>query len=287
MTVADYVKMMRPLNSTMTGIGVIFAILVYNYYRLPGVLPVIIGFTTGFTAAAASMLVNDYVDRDVDSINKPWKPIPSGRVDPNTTLALSVILLVIAIIVNVTLGTSSLITAAIYSLVGYGYSFMRKYWWSHFIVSFSTTGPIVYGFIVAGMPGSMLPLMILFSITIFFVNTGREILKAIMDVEGDRKHGYSTIPIRYGIPVSRILMILFGIIGSITGITIGALGYAGIYYTMLITIAAIVYLYGLFLGYKYPFDHKRLEKGRRLTIYGMLIGLFAFLVAPVNGSPLP
>ncbi len=277
--IRDLLSMTRPLNSFMTGLGVLFAVFVYTNYSLPPIHVLVIGFLTGFLGSASSMLINDYIDRFVDAVNKPWKPIPGGRVNPRVVLWSSLLVMVSAIIINIPLGFTAVEVAGVYVVVGYAYSFLRKYWWSHFIVSFSTTGPIVYGYVVAGAPASLLGLMACFSLTIFFINTGREILKAIMDIEGDKKYGYVTIPIRYGVEKAKLLMIIVGLIGSVLGIATGLAGYAGAYYLALITAAAIVYMYALINAYRYTSRIEVLEKSRKQTIRAMLLGLIAFLLS--------
>ncbi len=272
-----YIAMMRPLNSFMSGIGVLFAVLVYTGFKQVDPIIYIVGFMTGFLGSASSMLVNDYVDRFVDSVNKPWKPIPSGKASPKKTLYLSIFTALIGIAINILVGLPALLVSAIYIIVGYMYSFVRRYWWSHFIVAFSTTGPIIYGYIVSGSPPNRFGLAVLFSLTIFFVTSGREVLKAIMDIEGDRRYGYNTIPLRYGVENARRIMLILGVIGSAIGILLGVLGYAGLIYTLLMMLAAIIYLYSLYRAYTNTSDREILETSRRNTLYAMLIGLIAFL----------
>lgn len=278
MTWRSYVSMMRPLNSFMTGLAVVFSLFVF-YRGLPHPMIILIGFITGFMGSASSMLINDYVDRKVDSINKPWKPIPSGKADPVKTKHLSLIVLATGIAVNMFLGMGPLITAFIYSTVGFLYSFLRRYWWSHYIVAFSTTGPIIYGFVLAGMPGDKLLFALLFSTTIFFVTLGREILKAIMDIEGDKRYGYVTLPIRFGIDVARKVMFLIGFVGSMTGVSTGLLGFAGPGYLLFMSIAAVLYMYALIRAYVSTSSIAVLEESRRLSILAMLLGLVAFFAS--------
>ncbi len=275
--IVDYLKMLRPLNSFMAGLGVLFAIYVYGGFNPFDPYILVIGFLTGFLGSSSSMLINDYVDRKVDAINKPWKPLPQGRVSPRNVLYLSIALLILGVIINIPIGFSASITALIYIVVGFMYSFLRKYWWSHFIVSFSTTGPIIYGYVLSGMPMDKLGLASLFALTIFFITSGREVLKAIMDVEGDKRYGYSTIPIVFGIGKARIIMVILGVTGSLIGVYIGLAGYANTIYTVTISVAAIIYIYYILTAYKGINDQGVLEKARRNTLYAMLLGLIAFL----------
>ncbi|ADI32409.1 geranylgeranylglycerol-phosphate geranylgeranyltransferase [Staphylothermus hellenicus] len=266
----------RPINSFMTGIGVVFAYLVFTDYSIDCPLCIIIGFITGYLGAASSMLINDYVDREVDAVNKPWKPIPSGRIDPGTIYYSSISMLIIIPFINIFLGIAPLITALTYSVVGYMYSYLRKYWWSHFIVSISTTGPIIYGYILAGMPINKLVFTILFSTTIFIITTGREVLKATIDIVGDKKYGYVTIPIKYGVETAGKTILSAGILGSLMGILAGILGGAGILYMVLIIIAAALYTVWAYKSFKRINDKTILEKARKNMLYAMMIGLLAF-----------
>jgi geranylgeranylglycerol-phosphate geranylgeranyltransferase len=49
-------------------------------------LRVFYGAMTGFMLTAASMALNDYYDRNIDAINEPARPIPSGKVKPKEAL---------------------------------------------------------------------------------------------------------------------------------------------------------------------------------------------------------
>jgi 4-hydroxybenzoate polyprenyltransferase len=55
-------------------------------------------------AQCAIGVVNDYCDRDLDAQTKPWKPIPSGLVQPSTALAIAGVLLAATVVLAATLG---------------------------------------------------------------------------------------------------------------------------------------------------------------------------------------
>ncbi|HKM50362.1 MAG TPA: UbiA family prenyltransferase, partial [Candidatus Bathyarchaeia archaeon] len=65
-------------NSVMEG----FAVIVGEIIATPYVTgqAVLFGYLTGFVLLAAGNIVNDYFDRDVDAINEPGRPLPSGSV---------------------------------------------------------------------------------------------------------------------------------------------------------------------------------------------------------------
>ena len=49
-------------------------------HSLPPVFVGFMGFLTGFFISGAALISNDYFDLDVDRINHPHRPLPSGRI---------------------------------------------------------------------------------------------------------------------------------------------------------------------------------------------------------------
>jgi hypothetical protein len=80
---SGYLRLIRPVNCLMMG----FAVTVGAALASPNVSSVFwpnlfYGFITGFMLTAASMTINDYYDREIDAINEPNRPIPSGLIKP-------------------------------------------------------------------------------------------------------------------------------------------------------------------------------------------------------------
>ncbi len=278
MGVADYLSMVRMPNSIMSGVGAVFMLLVFTGYDLAsvGLARLIAGFVTGFTITAASMLINDVVDMDVDRVNKPWKPLPSGRASPRIATVLSLLLAALGVLVNLFINVYAAATALVYALMGLGYSFLRRHWWSQLVVAASTTGPIVYGYTASPRhPGDILVVAGL-STTIFIVTLGREVLKAVQDIQGDSRQGYRTIPIVYGLEAARRLILLAGVTGPLAGVATGFIGGSGTTYKALISVAGILYFYTMTKAYRSISNRRVLEEARRETLGEMMLGLVAF-----------
>jgi len=267
----------RPLNSFMTGLGIVIATSLYLNWRIDP-LRLTIGFTTGFLGSASAMMINDVVDKDVDAVNKPWKPIPSGVLNPSLLRNLSIVFMAIAVSINILVGFKPFISALTYGTLAYSYSYMRRHWWSHFIVSFTTTAPVIHGYILAGEPAEYLNPAVLYGLTIFTATTGREIVKAVMDIEGDRRYGYVTIPIKYGLEKTRVLILIHGVTAPVLGFLTGFYSNATLAYYTLFTLSSIIYLASMLKAYVKTSDKQTLEKTRRRTLYAMLTGLIAYLL---------
>ncbi|OYT40908.1 MAG: geranylgeranylglyceryl phosphate synthase [Desulfurococcales archaeon ex4484_58] len=276
MGLRDYIVSFRVLNSSMTGLGIVFAIILYSGWK-PDIMVLVIGFLTGFLGSSSAMLINDYMDRYVDSINKPWKPIPSGRVDPLKIRDLSILFLVLTIIINIPLGAIVVLVTTIYALISYIYSFLRKHWWSQLIVAFSTTSPIVYGYFAVNPEQKYMLLATLYSLTIFTASISREVLKAVIDIEGDKKQGYNTIPLKIGLEKTIKLLKISALTSTILAYMTGVICRVSIYYYILITITVTIYLYEIINSTRNIEDKEKLDRARKNILYAMLIGLIAYL----------
>ncbi len=79
-----------------------------------------------FCVQAAIGASNDYCDRDLDAITKPYKPIVRGLVEPNVALLLAALLALVAAALTATFGPLSLAVGACGLLAGLAYNFRLK-----------------------------------------------------------------------------------------------------------------------------------------------------------------
>ncbi|HUO43219.1 MAG TPA: UbiA family prenyltransferase, partial [Methylomirabilota bacterium] len=94
--------MMRLPNCLMMGFAVIVGEVIASQ-----VVPAdaaFFGFLTGFILLGAAMVLNDYFDREIDSINEPGRPIPSNVIAPSQALSFGVVLVSIGLLCSVVTG---------------------------------------------------------------------------------------------------------------------------------------------------------------------------------------
>ncbi len=270
-------QMTRPINGFTAGIAAVFAYLVNTQYNInPYIMA--IGFMVGYLGSASAMLINDVVDLEVDRINKPWKPLPQGILSKNTVAVLSIIFLSTSIAINLLISIAATIVAALLIITGYCYSFMRRFWWSHFIVSISTIAPFIYGYVVAGMPSKTLVFNTLFAMVVFLINSSREFTKAIADYEGDKKLGYSTIATKYGICTASFAAVVAAFAGAVLAVLIGLFGLANMYYTIILFIAGSIFSYYAYRAYRDP-SKDTCTKAKNVMIFMMLFALLGYLLS--------
>jgi geranylgeranylglycerol-phosphate geranylgeranyltransferase len=155
------------------------------------------GFITAFTLTGASMAINDYYDKQTDAINEPNRPIPSGATSPKEAISLALILSLVGFIAASMTNMLCLTVAVIAWVVSMTYVTKGKRTGlpGNFLVSACVVIPFIYGGFVVEKPA--LP-VILFVAIAFLSNTGREITKGIVDVEGDRSQNVKTIAVIHG-----------------------------------------------------------------------------------------
>jgi geranylgeranylglycerol-phosphate geranylgeranyltransferase len=196
-TIRGYLTLIRPANSLVMGFAIVVGVFLTGYVNINW-LTLIFGIVTSSTLTAASMAVNDYYDYNIDKINEPQRPIPSGAVSKRGALAVTVILTLIGLAFAYFVSVYCLVFAfgawtimMIYSTVG-----KRSGLPGNFLVSACVAAPFLYGSLVA--VNAIQLNVFLFASMAFLSNTGREISKGIVDIEGDRSYGIRTLAVSLG-----------------------------------------------------------------------------------------
>ena len=190
-----FLQLTRPLNCLMMGFAVIVGASLVSALNLTTNL--LLGFVTAFALTAASMAINDFYDRKIDAINEPNRPIPRGDVSPKEALFFALALSLIGFIAAFKTNMPSLVVAVIAWIISITYITEGKGTGlpGNFLVSATVVIPFIYGGLTVGQIQTS---TLLFVAIAFLSNTGREITKGIVDVEGDRSHNIRTIAVTYG-----------------------------------------------------------------------------------------
>lgn len=274
--------MVRPANSVMVGSAVIVGIAVttHSYLEIFS-LTSLSGFLTGFLISAFSMVSNDIYDVEIDKINQPERPLPSALVSMCEAKVFSVFLLVSGLIVSGFLGTYTFIIALVFAFVGWFYNFRGKAMGlvGNSLVALSLAIPYIYGSIALGF--FAINLGYLLALTSFFAGLGREVLKGIVDVEGDRVRKIRTIAISHGKQAARLVAAGFFIVAvasSILPIFFGLLGRSLIVYSVLIGITDALFVYLAYRVLTSSTDKDAL-RFKTIALGGMMFGLISYLVS--------
>jgi geranylgeranylglycerol-phosphate geranylgeranyltransferase len=273
-----YLLIMRPVNCLMMGFAVIVGCVLAGS-KGAGFLSsnVVYGFITGFTLTAGSMAVNDYYDREIDAINEPDRPIPSGKIKPKNALALASILALIGFAAASLTNILSLVIAAISWVVFTTYTTVGKRSGlpGNFLVSVCVGIPFVYGSVVVTKAVQLN--VLIFVSMVFLSNTGREITKGIIDIQGDRNQNVKTLAVRFGQKTAAIAAAAFYFSATLLSPIPVLLRMVSLWFIPLVSITDIGLIMSSFLLLK-DYSRESARRIKRIVLVWFVIGLLAFLV---------
>ncbi len=177
--------------------------------------------------AAGGYVVNDYLDTDIDEVNKSGKIIIGNTISKNAAwnlyIALSLIGLAAAVYPAYEIGNVNFVLIQVVSvglLWFYSYSYKRQPLIGNLVISALSSLVVFLPGYYEAMAESNLYKTI--SVNFFFINAftafaflttfAREIIKDMEDMEGDRSANCRTFPIIAGIVPAKITAIFFSLI---------------------------------------------------------------------------
>jgi geranylgeranylglycerol-phosphate geranylgeranyltransferase len=272
------VRLIRPANCLMMGFAVVVgAILASPHLSVSVLLPLAYGFLTGFALTAASMAINDYYDREIDAMNEPHRPIPSGLVSVREAIVFGVLLTAIGFVFAALIGVYCLIIALI------SYAFLLSYTTvgkrsglpGNFLVSACVALPFIYG--SATVLNRVESNVLLFASMVFLSNSGREITKGIVDVKGDSAQGVKTLAVRYGEKKASLAAVGFYVSAVCLSPIPLLLGLVSLWFVPLVLVTDV----GLIVSSVHLLLDSSRENSRKiknLALVWFIVGLVAFLM---------
>lgn len=192
-TLIAYVELARPLNGIIAfisaGLGGIFASQ-GNLEYLADIRLLLVS-VAALVVISAGNAINDYCDYDIDRINRPRRPLPSGRIRRSKALIFAIILTAIGIYLGTRINRNSTAIAILVSVALVSYAFWLKR--TPFVGNLVVSGLTGLTFIAGGVAidsgqGTLIP-----AIFAFLFTTAREIVKDLEDTEGDEKNNAKTL----------------------------------------------------------------------------------------------
>ena len=234
------------------------------------------GFGAGFLLLAASMILNDYFDREIDAINEPSRPLPSGSVQSSEALSFALILAALGLLSAASTGTPTLILAIISLLIMISYNARVKQtgFLGNVFVSLNVAIPFIYGGFAVGKPTWTLAI---FALLAFLSSVGREIVKGITDVPGDKSRGVRSVAATKGNSTAA----KYGSVFFLSAVALSAvpllLGLVSYLYVPLVAICDVGFLLTTYsiLSNSSPRSAKR---NKKYVLVWMTFGLLAFLM---------
>ena len=236
--------------------------------------------------SAAGYVINDYYDYRSDLVNKPWRPIPSGRVTLKEAYVFSIILYVLGVASSIYLGLLLVLFTLANALMTYYYSKSIKETGllGNVVVSLGGANTIIYGGLAAeylyGSYGNELNFIIpaLFAFTLLLL---REIVKGIEDYYADEVRNVRTLVRVAGYKVASLASIaLTTVLVILTVITILFFNYSWVFLILAIVTISTSYIATTYVYVSRNLDMavRRAGKSRSLLKVSIFTGLLAFLL---------
>lgn len=231
-----YVRIIRPSGCVMVSlIAVIGQALASG--EVPKLISLTTAFLTGFFMTASSFTINDYVDHEIDAMNAPWRPIPSGMITRDEALRFGVVLGSIG-------SASSLFTSPPACIVAIGslllsilYTVKGKYLGllGHAMVALSIASTFIFGALT--VMESVPPLVSgVFTVSFLYI-LGGELTQSISDYEGDNAKGVRSMAIVRGRKAAAVTATVCYVLTVLAGAATSSLYGAGLGpYTLIIVI---------------------------------------------------
>jgi geranylgeranylglycerol-phosphate geranylgeranyltransferase len=239
------------------------------------------GFITGFMLTAASMAINDYYDREIDAVNEPKRPIPSGAVKPGDALAFASVLSTIGLVAAFLTSFLCFLTAVIAWIVFVAYTTVGKRSGlpGNFLVSVCVAIPLVYGSVVA--TDAVQLNVWLFAIIAFLSNTGREITKGIVDAEGDRSRNVKTLAVRFGERKAAVAAVVFYLLAVLLTPVPWVLNLVSIWFIPLVLLTDLGLVASSVLLFR-DCSRDNARKTKNMVLFWLALGLLAFIAGAVG-----
>jgi len=267
-------SMIRLPNCVMIGFAVIVGEFISS--QVVTARSAFYGFMAGFLLLAASMVLNDYFDQQVDAINEPDRPLPSGAVKTSEALSFALILASFGLLSAASTGLATLLIA-IFSLlimISYNARIKQTGLLGNVFVSLNVAIPFIYGgFAVASLSWALA----IFTLLAFLSSVGREIVKGIADVQGDTSRDVKSIAATKGNLTAARYGAAFFVCAVALSVLPLVLGLVSHLYVPLVTICDVGFLLTTYSILSNP-SPKSAKRNKKYALLWMTFGLLAFLM---------
>jgi geranylgeranylglycerol-phosphate geranylgeranyltransferase len=244
--------------------------------RLPPTDLVFFGFLTLFFISGSANISNDYFDREVDRINLPGRPLPSGRISVTELWVLFFLFTAAGLAGAAFLGPRVLVIVLVLWGISLLYNMKLKEYGlpGNLIVAFCLGMMFITGGITAGTINGV---VLTFAALAFFFDLGEEIASDAMDVKGDLVRSSESLAKRWGrgpaMTVAGLMYTIFFMLTLVPFLT-GWLGYDYLFLVAITDLAMISCT--LTLVRSRVIEEGRLQIRRLYLAWGLFVILFAF-----------
>lgn len=272
----EYYRLGRPINA-LSGV---LAVLVSAYAAGPlSWWPVIAAALSVLLITVSTNAWNDYLDIEIDRINKPGRPLPSGMISPKGALTFSIIGTALSLLIATFINLPAFLIAIGANILLYLYSWKLKctVLWGNITVALIVGLCFIFGGVAAGNTGPTLML----AVTVFIAMMGREILKTMADYRGDLEQQCNTISTVWGKKIARHYVIIFLVLAAVLMLVTFFVERYNPIYLYLVIFGIYPILTYISLNAKSDASGEVLEKNSTIMKYSFFIWFLAVVLGAV------
>ena len=196
--------LVRPVNFIIAFITAIVAVSICSAHNFCLDIAVLTGLSAAITLSAGN-IINDVFDVEIDKINRPRRPISSGKISENSALVYYAILVLFSMTLAYLININAFLVVLCATIILFIYSkFLKRIpLVGNIVVAFLTGLVFIFGGVAVNNPdAALIP-----AVFAFLINMIREMVKDMEDVEGDKIAGVDTFPIKCGFQKSKFLIL--------------------------------------------------------------------------------
>jgi len=226
--------------------------------------------------------INDSLDHAIDRINRPERPIPSGRLTVRQGYMSAVLHLAAGLVLASFVNTTCLLIAALAALLLLGYAIFgrRLLLIANVLVAGVSALSFVYAAGVAeNWEWNQVRLAALGAVFVFLFHMGREIIKDMEDIAGDAASGARTLPVTFGLRTSQVVtVVIFGLLVAAILLAYVVLGLS-IWYLLCSAVLIVIPLIDILRQLAKSSSQEELHRVQSMLKALMPFGLAVLLIA--------
>lgn len=282
-------QLMRLEHGVMIALGILVGSLVaLKGTGFPSFDKFIFTFFTALFLEASTFALNDYYDLEIDrKNNRVDRPLVRGDLQPTSALILFFVFFPLGLICSFFVNSTCFIIAVITALLAVLYDAKMKKikLIGNFYIAYVMAIPFIFGGAAVITNETLFfeidPAIYIIALIAFLAGSGREIMKDVMDFEGDKEKGVRSFPKYIGKRKSNVIAAMFYIVAVALSLIPFFIEKFELYYLNYYYLAMVFITDTMLLGASMHLIFKkepRLKIYRRFTFYAIFIGLLAFLI---------
>lgn len=278
-----HLETMRPYTVIWCGL-VSLAGACLSWGQLPPLDVTILSVIVPIMGWIAGLYLSDFLDRKLDQIEKPHRPIPSGRIKPYEAILVGSIYAIVGTLFSWYLGIKNFSLVFVVALLVLTYTSIAKSrgFLGHINRGIVTVAAYLYGVFTSPIPLEAIPIYIWLLAPVFlFHDANSNLVGAIRDMQGDKKGGYQTIPVKYGIKksigLSALLTCIWFPLALILPLTYNFVSQF-YYYLILIDVIILISFYLFFFWSLESYSRKKALKYHEFFVIERITLASAFII---------